>query len=165
MEKNQNKDGEEINKELKLIAKLSLVIFIGIFLSKLLTYVYRIIIARHFGPEIYGLFSLAIMISGWFIIFSSLGLAEGLLRYIPWYRGEKKYNKIKYILKLSITITFVTGIISGFLLFILAEFISLKLFHNSNLIIFLQVFSVIIPIFLLARIFLTVLQAFEKISW
>jgi len=159
------KDKIEIDRELKIIAKSSIVIFIGLFLSKLLTYVYRIIIARNFGPEVYGLFALAIMISGWFILFSSLGLVEGLLRYLSWYRGKKEYQKIKYIYNISISLTFITGILSGILLFFLAEFISINLFHSTELIIFLKVFAIIIPFFLFARIFLGVLQAFEQISW
>ena len=59
----------EINSGLKLIAKSSAIMFIGIFLSKVLTYLYRIIIARNYSPEIYGLFSLSIMIAGWFVVF------------------------------------------------------------------------------------------------
>ena len=163
MKKDSNES--DVNKGLKIIAKSSIIIFVGVFFSKIITYFYRIIIARYFGPEVYGLFSLAIMISGWFIIFSSLGFAEGLLRYLPWYRGKKEYNKIKYLIRFSTTLTLITSIISAVFLFSSAEFISLELFHNANLIVFLKVFSLIIPIFLFARIFLVVLQAFEKISW
>src|SRR3989344_4690308 len=109
MKKDSNES--DVNKGLKIIAKSSIIIFVGVFFSKIITYFYRIIIARYFGPEVYGLFSLAIMISGWFIIFSSLGFAEGLLRYLPWYRGKKEYNKIKYLIRFSTTLTLITSII------------------------------------------------------
>ena len=90
--KNEQK---EIDKDLKLLAKSSIVIFAGIFFAKIFTYLYRIIIARNFGPEVYGLFSLAIMILGFFVAFSSLGLSEGLLRYISFYRGKKQKHNIE----------------------------------------------------------------------
>ena len=137
---------EQVNKGLKLLVKSSFIVFIGLFLSKVLTYVYRIIIARHFGPEVYGLFSLAIMVLGWFVAISSLGLADGLGRFIPLYRGKKEYNKIKYLLKISVTILFFSSIIAAVILFFSAKFISINFFHNSNLIIFLKIFSFLIPI-------------------
>ncbi len=62
----------EINTGLKMLAKSSMIVLIGIFLSKLFTYIYRIVIARYFGPEVYGVFSLALIILGFFIAFSSL---------------------------------------------------------------------------------------------
>ena len=60
---NSTKTQKEIDKGLKLIAKSSVIIFIGLIFSKIFTYAYRIIIARHFGPETYGLFSLAMIVS------------------------------------------------------------------------------------------------------
>ena len=57
-------NNNEFDSNLKLIAKSSVIVFAGIFLSKIFTYLYRIIIAREFGPEAYGLFSLALVISG-----------------------------------------------------------------------------------------------------
>ena len=160
-----NNDTEEINKGLKLLVKTSFVVFIGILLSKIFTYVYRIIIARHFGPEIYGLFSLAIMTIGWLVAFSSLGLTHGLLRFIPLYRGKKQINRIKHILKISTTILFFSSIIAGLILFFSADFISIKIFHNSDLIIFLKIFSFLIPFIIFSSILLATLRAFEEISW
>ncbi|MCK5043466.1 flippase [Candidatus Pacearchaeota archaeon] len=156
---------KDLDKFLKLIAKSSVIVFVSLILSKIFTYAYRIIIARSFGPEVYGLFSLAIMILGWFIAFSSLGLSEGLLRYVALYRGEKKTNKIRFILKTSITIIFFSTIISAIILFLLSEFISINLFHNPSLIIFLKIFSILIPLGVFSNIFLSVIRAYEKINW
>ena len=160
-----NKKQKNLDNSLKLIAKTSVVVFVGLILSKIFTYVYRIVIARHFGPEIYGLFSLAVMILGWFVAFSSLGLAQGLLRYIALYRGEKKPNKIRFILKISIRTILFSTVISAIILFLLSEFISINLFHNPDLIIFLRIFSILIPVNVFASIFLSVMRAYEKINW
>ena len=166
MKKTKNKTKtENIDKDLKLIVKSSIIVFFGLFLSKVLTYIYRIVIARSFGPEIYGIFSLASIVLGWFVAFSSFGLTQGILRFIPAYRGKKEYNKISFIFKLSLIILLVSTVVSGILLFILADFISLNIFHNENLIIFLKLFSITIPIYTFAKIFLLVLRSFEKISW
>ena len=63
-----DKENKDISSHLKVIAKTSLIVFVGLLVSKILTYLYRIIIARYFGPEIYGLFSLALTIVSLFII-------------------------------------------------------------------------------------------------
>ena len=160
-----NKKQKNLDNSLKLIAKTSVIVFVGLILSKIFTYVYRIIIARHFGPEIYGLFSLAIMILGWFIAFSSLGLSEGLLRHIALYRGEKKINKIRFLFKISKRIVLFSTLISAILLFLLSEFISLRFFHNPDLTIFLKIFSILIPLSVFSSIYLSVIRAYEKISW
>lgn len=149
---------------LRALAKSSVIIFIGIFISKLLTYVYRILIARTYGPEGYGLFSLAVMVSGWFITFSALGLNEGLNRYIPLYRGKKQGDKISYIIRKAIYSRLITGIIFGAILFFAAPFISINIFKEPNLIIFLRYFSIIVPVSLLLGIFSTALKSYERMS-
>jgi O-antigen/teichoic acid export membrane protein len=57
----RQKENKKLNSSLRSIARSSVIVFIGIIISKILTYVYKIIIAREFGPKVYGLFSLAIM--------------------------------------------------------------------------------------------------------
>ncbi len=155
---------ETINKGLKFIAKSSMIIFVGIFLSKLLTYIYRIVIARHFGPEIYGLYSLALIVLGLFVVFSSIGLTDGLIRFASFYRGKKQIHKIRYLLKILTIILFASSTIFAILLFLCSSFISINIFHNENLVIFLRVFSVLIPLTVFSYIFLGILRAFEKIE-
>lgn len=156
---------EEIDKNLKLIVKSSFFVFIGLAFSKIFTYIYRIVIARYYGAEVYGLFSLAIMVLGFFVAFSSFGLTEGLLRFISFYRGKKQINKIRYLCKISIIVLFFSSIISAVFLFLLSDFISINIFHNQSLTIFLKIFSLLIPLSIFSFVFLSILRAFEKISW
>lgn len=160
----QQKNSGKLNESLNLIAKSSLITLVGIFFSKVLTYAYRIIIARHYGPEVYGLFSLATVILGWFTAIAALGLSDGLVRYIPYYRGKKQTEKIRYILKRTLIILAVTSILAGILLFFASPFISNTIFHNSSLIIYLRIFAFLVPISVMANPLLAVLRAYEKIN-
>jgi len=162
MEKN-NKQG--FNHSLKRIAKTSFIVFTGIILSKILAYLYRIVIARDFGPEIYGIFSLAVVLAGVFSIFASLGLDEGILRFVSFYRGKNEKNKIQQVIRFSLKIMFFTSIFSGLILFFLSGAISKEVFHNNNLIIFLKWFSLFIPVFIISGIFWSALKAYEEIGW
>ena len=164
--KEETGDNEQkVNKGLKSIAKSSMIVFFGVFLSKLITYIYRIVIARHFGPEVYGLYSLAAIILGLFVVISSFGLIEGLVRFTSLYRGKKQTNKIKYLLKFITGILFFSSIFFGIILFLSANFISTNIFHNQSLAIFLKIFSILVPLTNLTYVFLHIIRAFEKIGF
>ena len=160
----KKRQNTEIDHGLKLLAKSSMIVFVGLFLSKLFTYGYKIIVARWFSPEVYGVFSLSIMVLSLFVAIFSFGFSEGLVRFIPLYRNKENSSKIGYLYKTVMIIMITSGIISGFLLYFLAEFISVNLFHSSDLIIYLKVFAFLIPFYLLANIFLSIIQGYEKIS-
>ena len=158
------KKDDNLDDSLKLIAKTSIIVFIGLILSKLLGYTYRVIVARYYGPEVYGLFSLVTMVLGIILAISSLGLLEGLARFIPQYRGKKENNKISYLLNLTNKILLVTSIISAVLLFFLSEFIAVNIFHNAGLTMLLKILSFFVPIAVLSSPFLNTIRGYELIS-
>src|SRR3989344_9467720 len=150
-----NKD-IQLNKLLNVLVFSSFIVFIWIFLSKLLTYFYRIVIARYFGAEQYGLFSLAGMIFILFVHLISFGLPEGLVRYISIYRGKRQYKNIKEILGKSFLILVFVGILGGLIMFFLSSWISLNIFHEEKLVIFVKIASLAIPFFVISNLYLSV---------
>lgn len=54
----EDKEQPVLNSALRLLAKTSVFVFIGVVISKVISYFYRIVIARYFGSEVYGLFCL-----------------------------------------------------------------------------------------------------------
>ncbi len=149
---------------LELIFKTSIFVFIGVLISKIFSYSYKIIIARYFGADIYGLYSLSIVIIGLLASVSSFGLGEGALRYISLYRGKKEQEKIKYVFRTSLIILLFSTIITSLIVFFSADFIAISIFKNPDLSIFLKIFSFMIPFWMLAGFFLDVMVAFEKIK-
>ncbi len=158
------KDKKNLDKSLESLAKSAFVVFAGIFLSKTFVYIYRIIIARKFGANVYGIFSLAIMLAGLLMLFANIGLTEGLSRYIPKFRGSGEKDKITYIFKKSISVLLITGVISFIILFGFSDFISERLFHEPQLVVFLKIFSFLVPLNLFFVLFLAVLRSYEKIG-
>ena len=152
-----------LNKSLKGIVKSSVIIFFILLASNIVTYIYRLIIARYYGPEGYGLFSLAVMVVGIFTAIFSLGLTDGLSRFIPLYNGEKKSSKVKYLINYSLKILIITGLTGGIIMFFSSELIANKIFHENNLTDILKLFSLLVPITLLINIFVVSLVSFEKV--
>ncbi len=158
------KEEKEISNDLGLLVKSSIIVFGGVFLSKILAYFYRITIARYYGPEVYGLFSLALMVIGFFIAFASLGFSEGLLRFIPIYRAKKQYSNIAYLLKFARKTLLISGIIAGIIMFLFSDFIAVSIFNEPSLKLFLQIFAFLVPIQIFSNIYLSVLRANERIN-
>lgn len=157
-------ENKKVGENLNILAKASFFVFLSLVLSKVLAYFYRIIIARAYGVEIYGLFSLAVIILGWFIAFASLGLYEGLVRYIAIYLAKKQENKVKTVIQVGLKSIVLSGLIMGVLLFLLAETISIRLFNEPGLIIFLKSFSILVPVMVLSYHYLGILRGHEKIK-
>ncbi|MEK6855102.1 MAG: flippase [Nanoarchaeota archaeon] len=160
-----DKKRKDVGTSLKLIARASLIIFIGVFISKILLYLYRIIIARYFGPEVYGLFSLALMMSGLFVAFTSFGIPEGVLRYIALFRGKNQNNKMIYVFNFAKKILFIPSLLSAAILFIFSDFIATSIFNNAELSLFLKISSLVIPAQIFSSVFLSTLRALERIEW
>lgn len=158
---NKNNQESSLDKNLKIIAKSSIIMFVGVFLSKIFIYLYRILIARNFGPEGYGIFSLAIIIIAWFTVVSALGINEGLLRYFSYYRGKNKIEYSRHLFKYSVIILTITSIIAGLLLYFSAEYISINFFKNLELILFLKFFSIVIPLTVISYPFLVALKSYN----
>ncbi|HRZ85786.1 MAG TPA: flippase [Candidatus Paceibacterota bacterium] len=154
----------EIEKGLTDIVNTSFFIFFSLILSKIFSYTYRIIIARYFGPEVYGVFTLALMILTWVVTFASFGLSDGLLRYSSFYRGKKQYEKIRYLVKYSYLVMLISSIFSAVFLFSFSEMIAVDFFHNENLTIFLKIFSFLIPVLMFSNILFSLLKSFEKVK-
>jgi O-antigen/teichoic acid export membrane protein len=155
---------KEKDRYLKLLAKSSFFVFISIALSKIFSYGYKVVIARTMGVEIYGLFSLALILIGLFVTFTSLGLIDGLLRYIPYYRGKKELKKVKFLIRICFVVLLITSILSSILLFVLSEVISIHIFKEPGLIYYLKILSWVVPFAVISSMFLTIIRAFEKIT-
>lgn len=159
------KSNAELNFELKAIVKSSIFVFIFLVFSKIVAYIYRIVLARYFGPDIYGAFSLAVMVSGFFVLFSVLGFDEGLLRFIPFFRGKKDEKSIYEVLNFSKNIVSVLSIIFGIIMFLSSGFLAVKIFHDNSLKLFFQIFSISIPFAANFRIYASAIRSYEKVGW
>lgn len=149
---------EVLNK----IAKGAFIVFIGMIISKFLTYFFRLIIARYLGPEDYGLISLGFAILGIASTFALLGIPQGVTRYIAYYNQKKE--KTKQILKSGLFVTIPLSLVIAISLFIFSDQISINIFHNKGLIIVIKSFSVLLPFVVIANNLESVLKALKQVK-
>lgn len=165
MRQSAKNESKEFHHYLKFVFGSSVLLLFSVFLAKVLNYVFKVVIAREFGPEMFGLFSLALMVAGWFIAFSGFGVPEGLLRYMPIYLGKGKWSHLRYIFKHSMWFLAASSLFFGAIMFFTAEFVSIKIFHNAALIPFLKAFSLVVPITVLAGPYIDLLLSLGKVGW
>ncbi len=155
----------ELSRSLNLLAMSSVIVSIGVIFSKLATYVYRIAVARYYGPEVYGTFVISLMVLGWVATIASLGLSQGILRYVSLYREKKNVRRVKYIVRSSLYISLITGAIGAAFMFFTAETLAIKVFESPDLIFYLKLFSLLVPISLFTNVYMGVMKSYEEIGW
>jgi O-antigen/teichoic acid export membrane protein len=87
--------------EEKTIAKGSFWILSTSMVSKLISFLYTIIIARMLATEEIGTFYLVLSVLGILYIFTDLGIIFSLNRYVPYLYGRREFGKLRNLVKLS----------------------------------------------------------------
>jgi len=154
----------DVNLFSKRMVKGAIIVFFGMLLSKALAYLYVALLAR-LGSSEYGLLSLAISIVSFISIFSLLGLSTGVIRYISYYKGKRDDRRVKGTIISSLKLSLPVSLVLMILLFLYSEKISILIFHNSELIPILRLFSLTLPFMSLSDIFLGVIIGFQKINY
>ena len=100
------------------------VLFFGTILGIFFNFVGRVVIARFYTPDDYGLFNLFFTVLSIFAGIGILGLGTGISRFIGYYAGSGEKHKIKAAEGWGLLIGAVSGISFGILLFFIAPWIS-----------------------------------------
>lgn len=167
MAANINKEKEEMRTQeffLKKIIKGGGLFFFGLALSKILTYLYRIVIAR-VDPQSYGQFSIGFALMGFLGVIIFLGLDSGIARFIPFYLGKKKNKELSATLGTGLFIPLLMSIFLGIIIYSYSNFISTYFFHNTALIPILKLFALSMPILIANRFFVIALQSFQDAKY
>ena len=155
---------KKVKESSKQLIKGASIVMIGLFLGKLISYIYTILIAR-IGSETFGLYSLGISIISFLIVISLFGFNSGIVRYISYYRTRGDEPRIKGIIKSSLKIAVPLSIFFFLILLIFSGFISNSIFHNSDLAFVLRLLAIIIPIGVITEIIFSIFTAFKKIEY
>lgn len=144
------------------LVKGTAILATGMILSKAFTFAYRVLIARFLGPNDYGLFALAFVISSVLSLLPSFGLSVGLPRFIGYYRGKKDEEKTRGVIQSSLRINLAVGFIIAALLFLLSDWIALEVFHEPGLALLLKLFAFLPLLKAITESIAGVFYAFEK---
>ncbi len=154
----------DVDDSLKTIAKGGIILLAGASLSKVLGYIYRVIVAN-MGSEYYGLISLGLAFLGILTTISLLGLNNAVLRYIPFFRGKEDSSRIKGTILFTLKTSVLISIFLSVILFFFLDDIALNFFHNTDLGVILKILVFVIPLCVINNILFMVFKGFEKVKY
>ena len=149
---------------LRSIAKGAIIVFVGVFISKIFSFLYRLIVAR-VGAQEYGTLSIALAVYGMVVIAALLGINQGILRNAAYYKSTGEEKKLKGAITGSLKITTLTSIFLAAGLFIFSDKIAVGIFKNEQLGILLKIISFVIPFDVLRSNLFSIARVFDKIKY
>ncbi len=161
--KNSRTMSKEYERAVKTMAKGAGIGFIGLLLGKAFAYLTRIFIARNLGPDAYGLISMGLAIVNILTTLCLLGLNPGLTRFIAFYMGKRRLDKVKGAIISSFKITLPISIFFSFLLFFFSKNLAL-FFSKPSLTLIFCILSLSLPFSVAINLFHSIFLGFKQVK-
>lgn len=131
---------------------------VGVIYSAAVFYLGALLAINLLGPKEYGMFSLAYMVPSVVVFFLLFGLDVTVTRYIAHNLGKKKEEKALHCAQTVLVVKLLTAVLSMTVFFFLSDYIAE--FLGEGILLGLQVFSVYIFLYLVAKYLMAVLQGY-----
>ncbi|MDD5148229.1 MAG: flippase [Candidatus ainarchaeum sp.] len=151
--------------DLNLIVKGAALMTMGVFASKILGYFFNIFLARILAPEELGLFFIATAVSGLFVMFANMGIADSLARFVAFYNEKKDAGRVKGSILSTLRIHIVSSIVVGIALFFMSDWIATAFFSKPGLGLLLKILAITVPVSTIASDFMMATDGFKKIQY
>lgn len=120
-------------------------LFLGVIIANLASFLFRLVLAREFGPGGFGIFSLALMTTSIATMVALLGLPDGVMTFVSKFRERGAYDRVAGVILSSIVLSLGTAIILVGLVVLVAPFLANQVFSTPELAGVLWWFAWVIP--------------------
>jgi len=135
------------------------IVFAGVVLELVVSFVAKLLIARYLGPTDYGAVSIGLKLMTATSIFVLVGLDSGVGRYLP--RRDDPADR-RGVLKSALEIALPVGLLAGVGLFLSADLIAVRVFHDPAVAPVIRVFSVVLPFAVVFRMAIGGVQGMQQ---
>lgn len=142
---------------------VSIIIFVY-FLNALVSYAFRLLMAKELTVAEYGLFYSLFSLLSLIYIIRDMGFNQALVKFIPEFLVHKDEGKVKTAILFMFGLEMLLSVIVTAGIFILAPWLANNYFHNPASINIIRLFSIAFFVFALDNILATVLQSFQKMT-
>lgn len=125
------------------------ILFAGLILKQIISFLAKVVIARGLGQIDYGAVSIGITILTTFSLITLLGLHSGIGRFLPRYEDE---NRRRGVLVSAFQISLPISIISGLSVAFFSDTIATVIFRDPGIAPVIQVFGIAIPLATVMRL-------------
>lgn len=123
-------------------------------------YLSTLIISNYFGPRTVGLFSLSFTVISVITLFSLMGFPTAILRFTSEYKDDYAQHAI---LKKMVVLSFTISITIISVVFLYADFISVNLFHDKGMKVFLYIMLIGAPFSISASVMIEYIRGLRQI--
>lgn len=158
---------KDVERPLKDLVKGAGVYLTGLVISKFFNYFYRLMVART-GSEQYGILSLGLSFITFLAIFATLGLNNGVLRYVAYYKGREDFSRLRATLLFAFKVTLSLGLLFGFLFFVFSGWVSSTFFPHIDAVKLGLIFKLValaVPLYTLNFVIYAAFEAFQKLKY
>lgn len=150
-------------KSLEWILRGAYFLLIGLFISKLFNFLFRLVVAKSLGPSNYGTFSIGLAIFSVFVLFGTLGFEQGIERFF----NIKKINtsEKRDLLFFSLKIILLFSLFLAVILFLFSREIVSYFTDSGELYFFVRILAFFLPVMILNEILVYSFRGIKKIEW
>jgi O-antigen/teichoic acid export membrane protein len=143
---------EIVNASLRSAVKSSALVLFGMVTSILLWFAAKILVVRNTTKEEFGVYSIAVAVAGMLSVFGSLGVQDGVPRYISIFLGENKEKDADDMSSAAIKLGLFSGVFFFSALFLLSGAIARSVFYKPEIETALKVIAFFVPCSVMANI-------------
>ncbi len=135
----------QLNATLNKLIKGAGLSFLGQIISTGLKYLTQVILAWLMGAELFGLYTLGIILYQLAELFPRMGLETGAIRYVSIHHAQHDQRRLKGVLLQALGLPFISGLGFGAILFFVSEPVAQVVFNQPELVSVLQTFALALP--------------------
>jgi len=113
----------------------------GTALATVIMAIASILIARLLGPELYGQYTLALVVPQLLFLFTDLGINQGIIKFTASLRTKGETNRLTKMIKCGLMLKASTGIAIFILNYTLADFFASALLQRPDLAVYIRIAS------------------------
>lgn len=155
---------DDLDKVTEKSARGGFHLFMGSFLSEIINAAGIIVVARLLSPEEMGVYSLSFVIPGLFILFTSWGLNEALIRHLALYQTQYRWDDMRRMVKVGLLFQGSLAIILSLVLFLSADILSSVLLTRPELGMVVRITSLLVVLQAMNNMTSSVLIGLERMD-
>jgi O-antigen/teichoic acid export membrane protein len=138
--------------------------FAGTLFTTVLSYLFKVYLARVLGPEELGVYALGATLIGFLGIFNTLGLPQSAVRFVASYQAAEKYRELHALLWRGGGVLLVANAVFAVVLLTFGRVLAVRFYHSPVLVRYLPLFAFLMPLAVISGFYGKVLAGYRDIK-
>jgi len=160
--KKKSKESPKSDSSLRVVSEGATLHVGGKLVSNIINFVFNVIMTRALGAALFGTYTYANTLTGFFMVFARLGTGESMLRFLP--ANASNPARRNWIVRLAYLTVLLSSIFIGVCLYLFAPMVSRLTLDEQSLVIILRILAIALPFNSLLNLTNSVFRGVEKLG-